>query len=166
MSERLEEKLARLRGAGWRVAVHNDYMQAGALHTFWAFSRDDQYVKGEGLTDDAALTEVEAAILALQCIYLGLCPRCGLFIRIVSPQDPRLLEHSKSAPPPIAFLREWEGRWHEASDAARRNLVAERQEKQPRCDGSGLAVGRILPFAGGALGATTGDETAAAERSL
>jgi len=143
VSESLEQRLARLRGAGWRVAVHNDYMQAGALHTFWAFSRGSEYVKGEGLTDDAAITEVEAEILALQCVYLGLCLKCRRFHEIVSLNDPRLIEHGQNAAPSTAYLREWEARWHEASDATRRRLVAERQAKQPTCEGSGTAVNRI-----------------------
>jgi hypothetical protein len=146
-SETLEERLTRLRGAGWRVAVHNDYMQAGVLHTFWGFSRGNQYVKGEGLTDHAALTEVEAEILALQCVYLGRCPRCERFFRIASLADPRIIEHaatrSGQAAPSIAYLRDWEARWHEASDAARLQLVAERQARQPFCEGSGTAVDRV-----------------------
>ena len=59
----LEEALARLRSAGWMVAVHNDYRQDGKLMTFWLFTRADETgkmvaVKGEGPTDDEALAQV------------------------------------------------------------------------------------------------------------
>jgi hypothetical protein len=51
-----------IREAGWMVAVHNDYYQAGVLHTFWLFSRGNFCVKGEGRTDAEALDEVRARI--------------------------------------------------------------------------------------------------------
>ena len=50
--------LAKLRAAGWMVAVHNDYRQDGKLMTFWLFVRDGIAVKGEGATDDEALAQV------------------------------------------------------------------------------------------------------------
>lgn len=50
--------ITRLRAAGWMVAVHNDYRQDGKLMTFWLFVRDGVAVKGEGATDDEALTQV------------------------------------------------------------------------------------------------------------
>jgi hypothetical protein len=51
-----------LRRDGWRVAVHNDYMLNGQLHTFWGMTRGDRFVKGEGLTDEEALAEVRSNI--------------------------------------------------------------------------------------------------------
>jgi hypothetical protein len=49
--------LAKLRAAGWRVAVHNDYMLDGKLMTFWlmTYPGRDLAFKGEGLTDEEAL---------------------------------------------------------------------------------------------------------------
>ena len=61
-AETLEETLDRLRQCGWRVAIHNDYMLHGQLHTFWGFTRAGRYVKGEGLSDRQALAEVDAAL--------------------------------------------------------------------------------------------------------
>lgn len=55
--------LARLRGAGWMVAVHNDYMQGGQAYTFWLLTRaDGRWIKGEGRTDSEAL--VNCVVLA------------------------------------------------------------------------------------------------------
>ena len=51
-----------IRAAGWMVAVHNDYMQNGRLHTFWLFTNGDRCVKGEGFTDAEALTHVRQQI--------------------------------------------------------------------------------------------------------
>jgi hypothetical protein len=51
--------LARLRAAGWTVAVHNDYKQNGELFTFWLFTHPDgRWLKGEGRTDAEALARV------------------------------------------------------------------------------------------------------------
>ena len=58
----LEETLAKLRAAGWMVAVHNDYRQDGKLMTFWLFTRDGFAVKGEGETDAEALARVQEQI--------------------------------------------------------------------------------------------------------
>jgi hypothetical protein len=44
-----------LRELGWYVAVHNDYYQGGAHHTFWLMTKGTTCFKGEGLTDEAAL---------------------------------------------------------------------------------------------------------------
>jgi hypothetical protein len=65
------ETLARLRAAGWMVAVHNDYRQDGKLMTFWLFTRADETgkliaVKGEGSTDDEALAQVFRQAAALE----------------------------------------------------------------------------------------------------
>lgn len=60
----------KLRARGWMVAVHNDYMLHGVLHTFWLFTRGNQCVKGEGRTDAAALAQVAAAIDALNILVL------------------------------------------------------------------------------------------------
>ena len=51
--------LKRMRDAGWRVAVHNDYEYAGKLYTFWLFTHTKlkTYVKGEGVTDYDAIQE-------------------------------------------------------------------------------------------------------------
>jgi hypothetical protein len=50
-----------LRMQGWSVAVHNDYCQDGARHTFWLLTRGDRFVKGEGLTDAIALDRARRA---------------------------------------------------------------------------------------------------------
>ncbi len=51
--------LAALRDAGWVVAAHNDYQQNGVPHTFWLLTRDNhECVKGEGITDSAALAQI------------------------------------------------------------------------------------------------------------
>ena len=47
-----------LRAKGWSVAVHNDYRIDDVPHTFWLFTKDGRAVKGEGLTDAAALNQV------------------------------------------------------------------------------------------------------------
>lgn len=51
-----------IRAAGWMVAVHNDYTHGGEPFTFWGFSRDDRWVKGEGYEDADALERVRQAI--------------------------------------------------------------------------------------------------------
>jgi hypothetical protein len=51
-----------IRAAGWAVAIHNDYRLNGMMHTFWLFTKGDRNVKGEGLTDTAALNEIRAAL--------------------------------------------------------------------------------------------------------
>ena len=56
------EALHRLRWAGWRVAVHNDYRLDGKDHTFWLFTKGYLAAKGEGLTDAEALQEVEREV--------------------------------------------------------------------------------------------------------
>ena len=53
----METLLQEIRGAGWVVAVHNDYCQDGIPHTFWLFTKDGHAVKGEGLTDREALIQ-------------------------------------------------------------------------------------------------------------
>lgn len=54
-------KLSALRADGWVVACHNDYRLNGEACTFWLFTRACRAIKGEGRTDDEALT---AAMLA------------------------------------------------------------------------------------------------------
>jgi hypothetical protein len=54
-----------IREAGWMVAVHNDYRQAGVLYTFWLFAKDGRCVKGEGRTDAEALDQVRDGIAKL-----------------------------------------------------------------------------------------------------
>jgi hypothetical protein len=57
-----------IRALGWTVAVHNDYVLAGAPMTFWLFTypRTGRFVKGEGCTDAQALDQVRAAIEAVR----------------------------------------------------------------------------------------------------
>ena len=63
-SDREGDGLGRLRGAGWVVAVHNDYRLDGEPHTFWLLTHPDgRYVKGEGRTDAAALAQCELSAL-------------------------------------------------------------------------------------------------------
>lgn len=59
---RVGSRLAHLRAEGWRVAVHNDYMLNGVLHTFWGLTRGASFVKGEGRTDEEALAEAQGAV--------------------------------------------------------------------------------------------------------
>ena len=47
-----------IRAQGWMVAVHNDYRQDGKLYTFWLFTKGDQAVKGEGISDKEALNQI------------------------------------------------------------------------------------------------------------
>lgn len=57
--------LARLRGNGWMVAVHNDYRLNGETFTFWLFTHPDgRWIKGEGRTDEQALEQANAALTA------------------------------------------------------------------------------------------------------
>jgi len=58
----MNDRVDRLRQAGWMVAVHNDYKVCGILHTFWLFTRGNKCVKGEGQTDSIALDEIELKI--------------------------------------------------------------------------------------------------------
>jgi hypothetical protein len=55
------ETLGLLRAAGWLVAVHNDYVQDGKVRTLWAFSKGNQFIKGEGDTDGEALNAARSA---------------------------------------------------------------------------------------------------------
>lgn len=55
--------LDQIRGAGWSVAVHNDYRQGGKGWTFWLFTHSSgKYVKGEAHTDRGALQQVWSEI--------------------------------------------------------------------------------------------------------
>lgn len=59
----LDTILSQLRGAGWSVAVHNDYRQGGERFTFWLFTHENgRYVKGEGRSDVEALNMCLEAI--------------------------------------------------------------------------------------------------------
>ena len=60
-----DQWLADLRRDGWRVAAHNDYMQYGALFTFWLMVRGEVAVKGEGKTDEYALREITEKVIVL-----------------------------------------------------------------------------------------------------
>lgn len=56
-----------LRALGWRVAVHNDYMLDGVLHTFWLVTqeREDgsiEALKGEGTSDIEALDQIRERV--------------------------------------------------------------------------------------------------------
>lgn len=56
-----------LRQSGWSVAVHNDYRLNGLAHTFWLWTHPNgRWIKGEGLTDKAALAECVAAHAAIE----------------------------------------------------------------------------------------------------
>lgn len=57
--------LARLRGEGWSVAVHNDFYRLnGEAHTFWLLIHPSgRWAKGEGRTDDEALAAVSRSAL-------------------------------------------------------------------------------------------------------
>jgi hypothetical protein len=63
----LKDLVEDIRGRGWSVAVHNDYRLHGQRHTFWLFTCDGRTlcVKGEGRTDEEALTQALAAIEGL-----------------------------------------------------------------------------------------------------
>lgn len=47
--------IASIRSQGWMVAIHNDYMLHGESHTFWGFTKDGRFIKGEGRNDKEAL---------------------------------------------------------------------------------------------------------------
>jgi hypothetical protein len=54
--------VAKLRGDGWSVAVHNDYRLNGQPHTFWLFTHaNGRWIKGEGKTDADAVTQAAIA---------------------------------------------------------------------------------------------------------
>lgn len=66
--------LEALRGAGWSVAVHNDYRINGEAMTFWLFTHPcGRWIKGEGRTDAEALTAARAALAgvltAVDCTF-------------------------------------------------------------------------------------------------
>jgi hypothetical protein len=52
--------LKQLRDRGWLVAVHNDYLKDGRVHTFWLFtaSHGPYFAKGESTDDYYALNQV------------------------------------------------------------------------------------------------------------
>ena len=56
-----QDYLSALRGEGWTVAVHNDYRLNGESRTFWLFTKDGRAIKGEGRTDEEALSLCVAA---------------------------------------------------------------------------------------------------------
>lgn len=62
-----------LRSRGWRVAVHNDYMFYGKLHTFWLFTNIEQrrFIKGEAKTDFDALMKCWKASIDKTAITHG-----------------------------------------------------------------------------------------------
>lgn len=51
-----------LRQRGWAVAAHNDYQQDGKACTFWLLTRGSIAIKGEGLSNAAALNQIRAAL--------------------------------------------------------------------------------------------------------
>lgn len=54
-----EMNLTLLRGAGWSVAVHNDYRLNGKRMTFWLMTQPNgRWLKGEGETDEEALSQI------------------------------------------------------------------------------------------------------------
>jgi|GEM_PF-1875057 len=58
-----ETRADALRAAGWSVAVHNDYRLNGEAHTFWLWTHPDgRWIKGEGRTDEDALSQCAALI--------------------------------------------------------------------------------------------------------
>lgn len=63
----LTELLNILRGAGWSVAVHNDYKLEGKSRTFWLLTHPSgQWAKGEGDTDVEALVEIMGQLVPLE----------------------------------------------------------------------------------------------------
>ena len=62
----IQSILSELREDGWRVAVHNDYMLNGELHTFWLFTFGNWCAKGEAKDDYTALRIVRAEIARLK----------------------------------------------------------------------------------------------------
>jgi len=63
----VEALLGWLRSRCWAVAVHNDYKQGGANHTFWLFTHPcGLYAKGEGNSDRAALRQVVTRVMDLE----------------------------------------------------------------------------------------------------
>ena len=58
--------LKHLRRKGWTVAVHNDYRLDGVMKTFWLWEKDGRCVKGEALTDYAALVVCESKICEME----------------------------------------------------------------------------------------------------
>ena len=62
-SRSVSKALARLRKAGWMVAVHNDYNLNGKKNTFWLFTHESGiWAKGEGRTDRKALAIAEEQV--------------------------------------------------------------------------------------------------------
>ena len=59
-----DDILADIRSRHWSVAVHNDYRLNGVYYTFWLLTHPSgRWVKGEGETDLAALTECQRQIV-------------------------------------------------------------------------------------------------------
>jgi hypothetical protein len=62
MGKDMGSLLAAIRGYGWLVAVHNDYMLGDERHTFWLFTNEGRAIKGEARTDAEALSKVLSAL--------------------------------------------------------------------------------------------------------
>lgn len=63
----MKQMLAEIRRRGWTVAVHNDYRLDDVAFTFWLFThKSGQWVKGEALTDEQALSDALVAIDSVQ----------------------------------------------------------------------------------------------------
>jgi hypothetical protein len=71
------DHLAKLRAAGWMVAVHNDYMLQGKSHTFWLFTNPATrtFVKGEGESDAEAIYHITLDVSGIQDSAPSMCPR-------------------------------------------------------------------------------------------
>jgi len=53
---------------GWVVAVHNDYRLNGGLFTFWGFTRGNEWIKGEGISDEEAQEKARDAAYELDVL--------------------------------------------------------------------------------------------------
>lgn len=76
--ERLSGSIADdLRTAGWLVAVHNDYVQAGERFTFWLLTHaaSGRFVKGEGHSDAEALCAIRAKLKVLPDVLTSVAGR-------------------------------------------------------------------------------------------
>jgi hypothetical protein len=68
----MEQVLADLRVAGWRVAIHNDYRQDGVDMTFWLMTHPTGlYLKGEAETDIEALMQIAGQANVWRCDVTG-----------------------------------------------------------------------------------------------
>ena len=82
--------LSTIRTKGWAVAIHNDYRLHDESHTFWLFTKDDRFVKGEGKSD------IDALRIVLESIHATPAPQAQADAPAVQGEGPKFKEQTKT----------------------------------------------------------------------